>query len=68
MRKKNEKIKKHINNNINNTTISNYKLLYLDTNNKVCSCIIASDSERNALVDSWLNNKEIIKPISVEKA
>lgn len=44
-----------------------YKVSYFDKNGNFRLHFANSTNDRDALVDSWLNNKHIVEPVSVEQ-
>lgn len=44
-----------------------FQVSYLDNHGNLRQHYISAANERDALVDAWLNNKNVIKPLSVVK-
>lgn len=44
-----------------------FKISYFDNQGSLRHRYITANNERDALVDCWLNNKNVIEPVSVTK-
>lgn len=53
-----------MNNTANN---SKFKVSYYDAQGNLRHRYVSAPNERDALVDTWLNNKNVIEPIAAHK-
>lgn len=44
-----------------------FKVSYYDAQGNLRQRYITASNERDALVDAWLNNKNVIEPVSVQR-
>ena len=49
------------------TQAQKYKVSYYDAQGNLRQRYITASNERDALVDAWLNNKNVIEPVSVQR-
>jgi hypothetical protein len=51
----------------NNNNSNKYRVSYYDNHSNLRQRYVTSQSERDALVDSWLNDKNVVMPICAER-